>query len=116
MPKQDRRQIYPKFSKKEINKAASNLGRTLKENGFISASDEDIVENWRASHTHILNTWQVVLRNRIKGNSVIFAQRLKRKNTIYDKLERFPDMQLARMHDIAGCRLIFKMKRICWNI
>lgn len=56
MPKQDRRQIYPKFSKKEINKAASNLGRTLKENGFISASDEDIVENWRASHTHILNT------------------------------------------------------------
>ena len=108
MPKQDRRQIYPKFSKKEINKAASNLGRTLKEHGFISASDEDIVENWRASHTHILNTWQVVLRNRIKGNSVIFAQRLKRKNTIYDKLERFPDMQLARMHDIAGCRLIFK--------
>lgn len=56
MPKQDRRQIYPKFSKKEINKAASNLGRTLKEHGFISASDEDIVENWRASHTHILNT------------------------------------------------------------
>ena len=105
----DRRQIYPLYSKQKVNNSANNIGIDMREhNGIISAEDEKVVENWRASHTHILNTWQVVLRNRIKGNGVIFAQRLKRKNTIYDKLKRFPDMQLARMHDIAGCRLIFK--------
>lgn len=109
--KTDRRQIYPQFSKKEINRAAMNIGITLKKHGFISSEDEDIVENWRASHTHILNTWQFILRNRINGKKIIFAQRLKRKNTIYDKLKRFPDMQLARMHDIAGCRLIFRNEK-----
>lgn len=32
------------------------------------------------------------------------AQRLKRMPTIVDKLEREPGMNLARMHDIGGCR------------
>ncbi|MEO6697058.1 MAG: RelA/SpoT domain-containing protein [Gammaproteobacteria bacterium] len=35
------------------------------------------------------------------------AQRHKRKRTIFDKLRRFPSMQLSRMDDIAGCRIIF---------
>lgn len=34
------------------------------------------------------------------------AQRLKRMPTIIDKLEREPGMNLARMHDIGGCRAI----------
>ncbi len=33
--------------------------------------------------------------------------RLKRRATIVNKLRRFPQMQLGRMHDIAGCRVIF---------
>lgn len=33
--------------------------------------------------------------------------RLKRRPTIENKLRRFPEMRLARMHDIAGCRVIF---------
>lgn len=106
MSKNDRRLIYPLYSKEKVNKAAQNL---ISSHGEIDPSDETIIENWRASHTHILNTWQIILRKRIKKISgVIFAQRLKRKNTIYDKLSRYPDMKLARMHDIAGCRLIFK--------
>jgi hypothetical protein len=32
---------------------------------------------------------------------------LKRIKTIFGKLERQPTMELARMHDVAGCRLIF---------
>ena len=57
-----------------------------------------------------MNVWQKILskRTKKKKNKIIFAQRLKRKNTIYDKIKRYPDMNLARMHDIAGCRLIFK--------
>jgi hypothetical protein len=38
---------------------------------------------------------------------VTVAQRHKRKRTIFGKLDRFPEMQLARMDDVAGCRLIF---------
>lgn len=36
------------------------------------------------------------------------APRHKRKTTIFDKLTRLPGMQLARMDDVAGCRLIFR--------
>ena len=109
----DRRQIHPLYSKKRINECAKNIGISIKDhNGFVSAEDEIVVENWRASHAHIINTWQFILRQRIKKNAKIyFAQRLKRKNTIYDKLQRFPDMLLARMHDIAGCRLIFENEK-----
>lgn len=67
-----------------------------------------VIENWRASHNHILNSWQATLRQRCKGIDVVFAQRLKRRATIFNKLKREPEMSLARMHDIAGCRLIFK--------
>ena len=39
---------------------------------------------------------------------VTVAQRHKRKRTIFDKLGRYPKMHLARMDDVAGCRLIFR--------
>jgi putative GTP pyrophosphokinase len=74
------------------------------------ASDEDVtvIENWRAAHNKVLNDWQSSLRGRCKGKNIVFAQRLKRRSTIFDKLTRQDDMQLSRMHDIAGCRLIFE--------
>lgn len=110
--KKDRRQIYPKYSKQKVNNSAKNIGMALREhNGIVLTEDEEVVENWRASHIHVLNTWQFILRNRINGKKIIFAQRLKRKKTIYDKLHRFPKMLLARMHDIAGCRLIFRNEK-----
>ncbi len=112
----DRRQIYPLYSKQRINNCAKNISRDLNQHhGICSAEDEKVVENWRASHTHIINTWQVILRRRIKGKKICFAQRQKRKNTIYDKLKRFPGMQLTRMHDIAGCRLIFRKEEDMMN-
>ena len=107
-----RKLISPSFSKGAVNKAAKNIANAINNNEEINPIDEKIVENWRASHTHVLNTWQRILKNRIKKNShIIFAQRLKRRNTIYDKLSRYPDMKFARMHDIAGCRLIFKNEK-----
>ena len=97
------RKTYPKFSKRRVNIAGENvrLGTQTKE-------DEEVIENWRASHNHVLNTWQANLRKRIEEKKTIFAQRLKRKNTIFDKLKRHPRMKLSRMHDVAGCRLIFE--------
>lgn len=98
-----RKDIEPEHSKSRVNQA----GDSIREE---TATPEDmlVIENWRASHNHILNSWQATLRNRCKGKGIIFAQRLKRRSTIFNKLQREPDMELARMHDIAGCRLIFK--------
>ncbi len=48
-----------------------------------------------------------ILNARARGKKVVLAQRHKRKNTVFDKLLRQPEMSLARMDDIAGCRLIF---------
>lgn len=104
----DRRQIFPRFSKNAVNKASKSISLALNEGREIDKNDEEIVENWRASHAHILNTWQVILRDRIGDKKIYFAQRHKRRSTIYKKLKRYPKMLLARMHDIAGCRLIFK--------
>ncbi len=97
------REIFPKFSKNRVDKAGRNIRKKIS-----TQEDIDVIENWRASHTHILNTFQATLRNLAKNKNVVVAQRLKRRSTIFDKLTRQNGMSLARMHDIAGCRLIFK--------
>lgn len=96
------RNTIPEFSKGQVNRAGNNI-----RNGIATDTDIKIIENWRAAHNKILNDWQAALRGRCKSIDVIFAQRLKRRSTIFDKLNREPEMELARMHDIAGCRLIF---------
>lgn len=90
------------YSKTRVNKAGDNV-----RSGDANEEDFLVIENWRAAHNKILNDWQSNLRGRSKGKDIFFAQRLKRRATIFDKLSREPGMQLARMHDIAGCRLIF---------
>ena len=67
-----------------------------------------MIDEWRAAHRGVLNTFQAILRNRTRDTSIAVAQRHKRKRTIFDKLLRFPQMQLARMDDVAGCRVIFR--------
>ena len=75
--------------------------------GNPGAFDLAAIERWRAAHRHVLNTFQGILRNRTRGTGVVVAQRHKRRTTIFGKLRRFQSMELARMDDVAGCRLIF---------
>ncbi|MEQ7866569.1 RelA/SpoT domain-containing protein [Xanthomonas sp. WHRI 8393] len=72
--------------------------------------DEEIVRNWRNSHAFVMTTFRNTLTRYINNQdefSVIFAQRLKRLNTIIDKLKTGRARDLSTMHDLAGCRLIF---------
>ena len=94
--------VSPIFSKNRVNRA----GKAFADQ---KPSDEDyeVVENWRTAHAYLLNTFQATLRYWAKGHGIVVAQRLKRRPTIVGKLVRFPNMSLARMHDIAGCRVIF---------
>lgn len=102
MPSQSK-QHFPGGSKSRVNKAGESV-RT----GTQNAEDLHVIEQWRAAHRAVLNTFQAILRTRTRGTGISVAQRHKRKRTIFDKLDRLPSMQLSRMDDIAGCRLIFK--------
>ena len=99
----DSSRVRPAHSKSAVNKAGDAV-----RSGLHSIDDERIVENWRASHGVVLNTFRQTLNRHAKSREIVVAQRLKRRNTIYDKLNRQPGMQLSRMQDIAGCRLIFR--------
>ncbi|WP_267397710.1 MULTISPECIES: RelA/SpoT domain-containing protein [unclassified Sphingomonas] len=97
-PKSD----FPGGSRGRVTRAGAAV-----RGGTATAEDLSTIEIWRAAHRHVLNTFQGILRNRTRGTEVVVAQRHKRRNTIFDKLNRFPGMELARMDDVAGCRLIF---------
>lgn len=94
---------FPGGSKSRVNRAGENA-----RNGIATADDLQVIDEWRAAHRGVLNTFQAILRNRTRDTTITVAQRHKRKRTIFDKLLRLPRMQLARMDDVAGCRLIFK--------
>jgi ppGpp synthetase/RelA/SpoT-type nucleotidyltranferase len=90
------------------SKGAVNLaGEALRGEGPLGEGQATVLESWRLAHRDVINTFQALLRARARNLNVQVAQRLKRRATIVDKLYRQPGMQLARMDDIAGCRLIF---------
>ena len=93
---------FPGGTKGRVNRA----GNRVRE-GNATAEDFEVIDTWRAAHRRVLNTFQANLRLRTRGKNITVAQRHKRKKTIFGKLRRYEDMKLARMDDIAGCRLIF---------
>ncbi len=97
------RSITFDYSKGKVNRAGQRLA-----DGIPNADDISVIENWRAAHNYILNTFQASLRRKAKEKNVRPpVQRIKRLSTIKGKLTRYPNMQLARMHDVVGCRVIF---------
>jgi len=93
---------FPGGSKSRVNLAGDNI-----RSGKVNLDDLIVIDEWRAAHRAVLNTFQAILRTRTRGKGIFVAQRHKRKSTIFGKLSRLPEMQLARMDDVAGCRLIF---------
>lgn len=79
---------------------------------YISDEDLDLLQAHRLSFTQPLFKIFKELIQLKSGvqRSAIIAFRLKRITTIIDKVIRKPDMQLNRMWDIAGIRIIFSDK------
>lgn len=94
--------IFPGGSKERVRRAGNAV-----RDGIATADDLAVIDLWRAAHRPVLNTFHAILRMRTRGTDVVVAQRHKRKLTIFDKLQRYQSMQLSRMDDVAGCRLIF---------
>lgn len=66
-----------------------------------------IINNFRASHSFPLNTFQTTLRDKARriDPSATVAQRVKRLPTIVEKLKR-RKFKLSEIQDIGGCRAI----------
>jgi hypothetical protein len=94
---------FPGGSREAVTRAGNAV-----RHGEAELADLTTIEVWRAAHRRVLNSFQAILRNRTRGQKVVVAQRHKRRRTIFDKLRRYPKMQLGRMDDVAGCRLIFE--------
>ncbi len=93
----------------------NRAGRVLRDwlnNGAAWGAEEQVAYEllfaYRAAHSTPLTKANNGLRSmlRTEGLPVEVSQRLKRANTILDKLGREPTMALSRMQDIAGCRAI----------
>jgi ppGpp synthetase/RelA/SpoT-type nucleotidyltranferase len=93
-------------------------GRAIAD-GSAEENDYALVDQWRSAHGYVINTFKVWLRNKIDSSGIgaEFGQRLKRRNTVIDKLKRVrPDgtpliHDVTTMQDFAGCRLIFNSIR-----
>lgn len=95
----------PKYSGNQINKAGRIFVNptSTQEEKYAAL---DVINNWRASHAYPL---QIICSNLRRNNpNAIVVQRLKRLDSIINKLNRNKDhvMELYRMQDLGGCRVI----------
>ncbi|WP_226550471.1 RelA/SpoT domain-containing protein [Celeribacter naphthalenivorans] len=104
----------PQYSKNRVRTAGKKIAAAYNEkkhlvwNLAIPYEEYLILENWRTSHGAVLNTAQAWLRRLNSPGRPIVGQRLKRINTIVDKLATGRSRDLSTMHDIAGVRAIFR--------
>ncbi|STZ13961.1 GTP pyrophosphokinase ywaC [Moraxella caviae] len=92
-------------SKKQVQKAGKALAKNTTGQEYTDAMA--VLSQWRSLHTYPINTFQALLRKKAKDfKNPIIAQRLKRTPSIITKLQRFPNMDLSRMQDIGGLRVI----------
>jgi putative GTP pyrophosphokinase len=109
------------YTKGEVNRAGklarqfmTMLGTT---NAAFDALGRDEIVNafyaitwWRTLHARPLSSVAAGLRYHVAqeggevGGRIDVTQRLKRRNTIIDKLTREPSMEVTQFHDIGGVR------------
>lgn len=94
-------------SKKSLIKAGDILRTQTSGPEFEMALNT--LSDWRGLFAFPLNTFRAALRSEclnLECRNAIVACRLKRTPSIVAKLRRFPEMQLGRMQDIGGLRVI----------
>lgn len=108
--------VKPQYQVQQVNQSGRNLISYLADTTLTIEDIRDdlsVVENWRASHNHPLNSFYVTLKNRATKINVqaIAAQRIKRLTSIANKLynsykDENKNMKLSQMQDIGGCRAV----------
>lgn len=95
------------YSRSQIIKA----GKTIRNPNATEEEIEEavkVIDNWRVAHAFPLHVIYVHLRRmgRKSPKEVIVAERLKRLESITNKLKREQNMNLWTMQDLGGCRVI----------
>lgn len=95
------------YSRNQIIKA----GKTMKNDNALPQEIDnatDIIDNWRAAHAFPMHVIYMHLRRMATpvNKNIIVAERLKRLDSIINKLKREQTMSLWAMQDLGGCRFI----------
>lgn len=98
-------------SKSQVKKAGSTIRKCMRGDLDDKAAFQhaiEVMDAWRRSHYQPLVTANNGLRSMARTVSVPaeVTQRLKRRQTILDKLKREPTLDLSRMQDFGGCRAV----------
>ena len=102
----------PRWKRVEYSKTQIiTAGKVIKN---TAATEEEVkramvvIDNWRAAHAYPLHVIYTHLRRMAKENDekIIVAERLKRLDSIINKLKREKTMILWTMQDLGGCRFI----------
>ena len=96
----------PNFTKRQINDAGTTVIKPdITYDELISALE--VIDDWRVAHAFPMNTFAIILKRKVADiEGALVVQRLKRLDTICGKLMRYPNMELYRMQDLGGCRVI----------
>ena len=96
----------PEYTKRQINDA----GNVMRSENVSEQEQKEalkIIDNWRSAHAYPLHVFYMNLRGKAGSRSdILVAERLKRLESIVGKLQRESGMQLCRMQDLGGCRMI----------
>lgn len=98
--------IRPQFDADTVNRAGDEIRKTGSQ---LDPETLRVVYNWRMAHAFPLNTVKASLRNnclRVDKHAVVVS-RIKRFQTIRQKLRRIPTLTLYEMQDLGGARAIF---------
>lgn len=97
--------VQPQHSRSKVDAAGAIL-IDPKADFFSAFEAQNVISNWRSSHSFPLNTLQNALRRNCKrvDATALVAQRIKRISSIRNKLLRYPTKRLSQMQDIGGCR------------
>lgn len=96
----------PEYTKRQINEAGS-IARTESSTPVQRERALKIIDNWRSAHAYPLHVFFINLRGKaVSRPDVLVVERLKRLDSIVSKLQREDGMQLYRMQDLGGCRMV----------
>ena len=88
--------------------ALKRIGAKLRHGETLSEEEEHFFSEFRLGHRNIIEQFRTRSRPHLKKRDHLFASRIKKRQTIISKLqERYSEMDLTRMQDIAGCRIFF---------
>ena len=96
----------PEYTKREINDAGATLRDDTSSPQMI-ADALKVADNWRSAHAYPLHVFYMNLRDKAGTRSdILVVERLKRMESIIGKLQREEKMELYRMQDLGGCRMV----------